>query len=207
MGILSVDRANDYLNEAAKLNFGPWVDHSRYAAAAAASIAKHIDVDPDLARAYGLIHDIGRRFGVSKMRHAIDGYNFMLDEGYPDAARICLTHSFPTFHIEESIGDWDCTEEEYDNVASYLSGRQSDKMDRLIQLCDALALPNGYTIVDRRLIDVTLRYGIDKNTLKRWKGFFKIQIDFEREIGKSIYSLLPGIENILITPIEGILKI
>jgi len=191
---ITVEKAKAYLLEAAQMNPGPWAEHSRYVALAAKNIASALHINTGLAEAYGYLHDIGRRFGPSKMRHTIDGYNFLVSEGYDDAARICLTHSFPTFKAEESLGEWDVCREEFDFVKHYLSAIEPNVYDRLLQLCDALALPSGFTILDRRLLDVTLRYGVDENTLSRWRGFLKIQIDFETEIGKSIYSLLPGIE-------------
>ena len=197
---LTVDKAHAFLTEALRLNPGPWGAHSRYAAAAARIIAGHIGLDPDLAEAYGIVHDIGRRNGVTQMRHAVDGYEFMMREGYPGAARICLTHSFPTFCADEALGEWDCTAEEYRSVEKFLSETRPDTMDRLIQMCDALAMPTGFTVIDRRLIDVALRYGVDENTTKRRKAFFKIQIDFESRIGRSVYSLLPGIEKNALEP-------
>jgi hypothetical protein len=42
-------------------------------------------------------------------------------------------------------------------------------------------------------VDVTLRYGCNDHTLKRWIGYIEIKQDFERRIGGSIYGLLPGV--------------
>jgi HD superfamily phosphohydrolase YqeK len=72
------EQAEAFLAEGAQLNPGPWVQHSRLAAQAAEAIAAHHpELDPDNAYILGLLHDIGRREGVFKMRHAVDGYNFM----------------------------------------------------------------------------------------------------------------------------------
>lgn len=204
--ILTVGRAFEYLSEAAKMNPGLWIEHSKYVALAAKNIAHALDMDASLAEAYGYIHDIGRRVGVTQMRHIIDGYNFLAAEGYDDGARICMTHSFPTFKTDEAIGDWDCTKIECDFAKQYMSKIVPNEYDRLIQLCDALALPSGFTILERRLLDVSLRYGVDERTLPRWREFLKIQTDFEARIGKSIYSLLPGVEkNIIQNRLEYVL--
>jgi len=201
---LTSNTAYDYLMESEKLNPGNWVNHSLYTAKAAKYISEKLNnLDSDLAEAYGYIHDIGRRVGVYKMRHVIDGYNFLIKEGYPDAARICLTHSYPTKSIEDAACIWDGTDEDYLFVKNYIDDLEFSKYDKLLQLCDALALPSGYTIIERRLIDVSLRHGINDRTIKRWRAFFSIQNYFEQELGCSIYSVLPGIEeNTLIKPIS-----
>jgi len=81
-------RAVDYLSEAEGLNPGPWIDHSRHVAHAAANIAEdHPELVPEHAYVLGLLHDIGRREGVFGMRHVVDGYCFMMREGYPDVTQ------------------------------------------------------------------------------------------------------------------------
>jgi hypothetical protein len=161
-----------------------------------------------LAEAYGYVHDIGRRSGVVKMKHVINGYRFLETEGYLDAARICLAHSFPTKDIEDSVGGWDCPKEDYDFIKNYIDATVYTDYDELLQLCDTLALPNGFTIVERRLMDVALRYGVDDKTIKRWKAFLMIQNKIESKLGFSIYKLLPGIdENVLMKPLCESLKL
>lgn len=205
---LTQESAYAYLLEANKMNPGPWFEHSKNVALAAGKIASAIGLDPQEAEALGYIHDIGRRYGISKMRHVIDGYNFMIDEGYPQAARICLTHSFPTFNIKESVGEWDCSDEEYSFVENYIARIQITKMDKLIQLCDAIALPSGITMIERRLMDVTLRYGVDSNTLKRWKSFLLIQKEFEDEINASLNSIFPDFyDSVISQKIEDVYQI
>jgi hypothetical protein len=43
------------------------------------------------------------------------------------------------------------------------------------------------------LVDVALRYGFNAYTLAKWNAYFAIRQKFEREIGQSIYRVLPGI--------------
>lgn len=196
---LTPEEAYAYLLEANTMNPGQWFDHSKNVAFAAKKIAPAIGLNSEEVEALGYIHDIGRRYGISQMRHAIDGYNFMMDEGYSQAARICLTHSFPTFNVRESVGEWDCSDEEYSFVEKYIERIQITKLDKLIQLCDAIALPGGITMIERRLMDVTLRYGVDSNTLKRWRAFLLIQKEFEEEIDASLNSLFPDIWDLVIS--------
>lgn len=82
MNIPSIEEAKDLLSETAILNPGPWVDHSIHTAEAARNIASnHGELDSEIAYILGYLHDIGRRHGMSYMRHIVDGYNFLSQMG------------------------------------------------------------------------------------------------------------------------------
>jgi len=192
--IPSLQMAEDLVTEAGQMNPGPWISHSAFVAQAAAAIARlHPRLDPAQAFVLGYLHDIGRREGVTDMRHALDGYRFLLSIGFDDAAQICLTHSFPIREVDAGAGKWDCSAEEHEFVKAYLGKVEYTEYDELIQLCDALSLPSGFCLMEKRLVDVALRYGFNAYTLAKWRAYFTIQQKFEREIGQSIYRLLPGI--------------
>ena len=194
MNIPTLSEAELLLSKAEKRNPTPWVAHSRYVAMAAQKIAeRHPQLDPETAYILGLLHDIGRQEGWTAMRHIIDGYNFMMDKGYDDAARICMTHSFFVQKVESSAGKWDCTPDEYDFVVNYLSQIDYNLYDKLFQLCDALALPDGCCLLEKRFVDVVLRHGFNDFTVDRWRATFAIKAQFEQEIGCSIYDLLPNV--------------
>ena len=187
--------AEEILDEASILNPGPWVEHSRYVAEAAASIAKYDkDLDEDTAYVLGLLHDIGRRDGIRYVRHSIDGYKYALENGYDLVARISITHSFLCNNIDDICGEMDLTKSEYTFVKNYLSNIEYNSYDKLIQLCDVLALPSGFCLMEKRMVDVVMRYGFTDFTLEKWKKTFEIKEYFEGKIGKSIYSILTGIE-------------
>jgi hypothetical protein len=193
-GVPSLKEAKAILEESACLNPGPWVEHSIYVGQCAALIAEHdCTLDKDRAYIMGVLHDIGRRFGKTNMRHVIDGYNFLMGRGYPVVAQICMTHSFPYKYIDAIFGKWDCTDEEHEFAANYIHNIEYNDYDRLIQLCDALALPEGYCLLEKRMMDVALRHGVNEYTVQKWKETFKIQKYFEDKIGRSIYSVLPGV--------------
>jgi hypothetical protein len=190
----TIQEATHLLAEAQELNPGPWVQHSVYVARAAELIARHHpDLDAETAFVLGYLHDIGRRFGVTDNRHILDGYLFLQEQGYPDAARIALTHSFPIQNPYAVAGHWDCTEEEFRIVSDALAQVVYTKYDSLLQLCDALALPTGFCLLEKRFVDVSLRRGINEYTVARWQAYLDIQQAFEAEIGRSIYTILPGI--------------
>ena len=194
MTIPTRQQAEDYLAEAKSLNPGPWVAHSIQVGQAAHRIAiAHPTLDPERAYILGLLHDIGRREGVFHMRHVLDGYNFLIAEGYSEAARICLTHSYPIPDVGARSGKWDATAAEEACLADFLAKIEYTPYDRLIQLCDAICLPRGPVLIEKRLLDVTLRHGFNDFTTRKWQAFFDIQQEFETALGRSVYSLLPGV--------------
>ena len=186
--------AEKLLDEAEAKNPGGWADHARYVALATKNIAEvHPDLDPKTAYILGLLHDIGRQEGVTGHRHILDGYTFLENLGYSDAARIALTHSYPLQDIKAGSGRWDGSAEELAFVEAYLNGVKYDDYDRLLQLCDALAWPSGFVMIEKRLVDVALRLGINDMTVEKWRAFLELQGYFEKAIGRSIYSVLPGV--------------
>ena len=83
MNIPTRQEAEIMISDAEQLNPGPWVSHSRYTAQAAQAIARqHPELDAEAAFILGFLHDIGRYFGVTGMRHSLDGYNFLMEKGY-----------------------------------------------------------------------------------------------------------------------------
>jgi len=193
-GLPTLQEAKILLEEAGKVNPGPWIEHSIYVGKAAQLIAQNCqDIDSDTALILGMLHDIGRRVGLTGMRHIIDGYNYLKEKGFHEAAKICITHSFDCKDIKSAFGKWDCTEEEYNFVKQYLENTEYDDYDRLIQLCDALAFIDGYYLIEKRMVEATLRHGINEYTTLKWKATFEIKEYFERKMGKSVYSILPGV--------------
>ncbi len=194
MNIPSIEQAEIIIQEAQALNPGPWVQHSLFVGKAAQAIAQHHPkLNSQVAFILGYLHDIGRRAGLTDMRHTLDGYDFLMEKGFDTAARICITHVFPLKDIHAVAGKWDCTQQELDFLNAYLSKIEFDAYDRLIQLCDAIALPTGYCLVEKRLMDVALRRGVNEFSVPRWNAFLDIQKEFESAIGQSIYRLLPGV--------------
>lgn len=179
------------LDEAEKLNLGAWIAHSKTAASCAEKIAeKCVGLDGDTAYILGLLHDIGRREGVTDMRHIIDGYRYLMSIGYDDCARICLTHSFPYKDIASYNGVNDCTDEETAFIAGFIRKNEYNDYDKLIQLCDALAFPGKAVCVEKRLVDVALRRGINDLTIPKWRAFLDLKGYFDSKTETDIYKLI-----------------
>ena len=189
--MIDENKAHQLLEEAEKLNSGKWIDHSKVVASCARAISEECD-DMDSEKAYvlGLLHDIGRREGVTDMRHIIDGYKYMMKGDHDECARICMTHSFPYKKIKAYNGKNDCDEIETRFIEKFLSNIEYNDYDKLIQLCDALAMPNGATYMEKRLVDVVLRRGFNEFTVLKWKAFFELKDYFDRKTGTDIYKLI-----------------
>lgn len=186
--------AEQALKEAYQSNPGVWVDHSRYAAQACENIALHCaDLDSEKAYILGLLHDIGRYPGVTSERHLIDGYRYCMERGWEKAAQICISHAFMIQDIHTSIGKFDVSEEDYRFMEQFVKNAVYDDYDRLVQLCDSLALPTGFCILEKRFVDVTIRYGVHPATIDRWKKILEIKEYFQEKMGCSIYDVLPGV--------------
>ena len=197
--LLSRPIAENALAQAERANPGPWADHSRYVALACQNIASRCpSLDADLAYIYGLLHDIGRYAGVTSERHLIDGYRYCMERGWEKAAQICISHAFMVKDISSSIGVFDMPPEDKAFVADCVKRAVYDDYDYLVQLCDALALPTGFCLLEKRFVDVAIRYGTHPATVDRWKAVLAIKARFEAAIGGSIYDCLPGaVENSL----------
>lgn len=184
--------AEESLAWAGRSNPGPWIDHSRNVAQAAERIAAACGMDADRAYVLGLLHDIGRWPGKTYARHLLDGYRYCTERGWTEVARICLTHSFPAPLLDSLIGWHDVSAEERAFVGQALCQPMSD-YDRLIQLCDALADATGFCILEKRWIDVLLRYGWSDDNPEKWRATLDIKRYFDEMSGQNIYALLPGI--------------
>lgn len=153
-------KAEELLQDAEKCNPGPWGDHSRAVAMCAEKIASACgNLDTDKAYVLGLLHDIGRKFGVKHFGHIYDGYMYMTELGYTDVAKICLTHSFCIKRIEDYIGNIDVTPEQKRVVEIELGEAVYDDYDLLIQLCDSIGAAEGVVPMESRMGDVKRRYG------------------------------------------------
>ena len=191
---LTCSVAEKALRQAYASNPGPWAEHARYVALACRNIAERCPhMDADAAYCYGLLHDIGRFAGVTSERHLIDGYRYCMERGWDKAAQICISHAFMVKDISSSIGVFDMPAEDKAFMADFVKNAVYDDYDYLVQLCDALALPTGFCLLEKRFVDVTIRYGVHAATVDRWKAVLNIKQHFEELMGCGIYELLPGV--------------
>ncbi|MBO4473325.1 MAG: HDOD domain-containing protein [Clostridiales bacterium] len=194
------EEALEELRIAGEMNPGPWTKHSLNTGTAAKNIAEKIEgMDPERAYIFGVLHDIGRRVGVVDIpTHVYSGYEYCQQKGWDEVARICMTHSYLLMKDEF---DYEPQTEQDRRIKEYVSSIEADDYDKLIQLCDALAVDYGFVILEKRFVDVTRRYGIMEGYIKGWEVAFSIKEEFEKKMGCSIYDVLPDIgKTTLLTP-------
>ena len=170
-------------------NPGPWRAHSLHVARAAGAIAEKCGMDGERACVLGALHDVGRYEGVRGLHHAVAGYALRMEKGDPGAARVCVTHSFPDGCLEHFNGRRDVSPEEEVFLRRFLAENVPDDFDRLIQLCDAICTAQGVCLMEKRLVDVALRHGLEPGLDEKWRAFLNLRRDFERRMGASVYSL------------------
>ena len=183
------EEAEVLLQEAERLNPGPWGNHSRIAAHCAAKIAQACgDMDVNKAYILGLLHDIGRRFGVRHLGHVSDGYSYMISLGYDEVARVCLTHSFNNQILDDYVGKFDTSSEETSLIESKLREIIFDDYDKLIQISDALAGSDCVLNIESRMEDVKRRYGYYPE--RKWNTNLLLKRYFKDKVKMDLYALV-----------------
>lgn len=184
--------AEKLLIDAEKCNPGAWGNHSRVAAHCAERIAQECgDMDADKAYILGLLHDIGRKFGVRHLGHVSDGYSYMMSLGYDEVAKVCLTHSFHNQTTDDYIGNFDTTTEELKLIQDLLKTVAMDEYDRLIQLCDSIAGAESVMDIEERMNDVKRRYG--SYPKEKWDANLRLKKYFEEKMGKDLYAVVTAV--------------
>lgn len=187
----TIEEGEKELIEAGKLNPGRWIGHSQHAALACKKIAEHCPhLDSEKAYLVGLLHDIGRRIGIVQEKHMIEGYKYCLSKGWTKLAQTAISHGFMLKDIKSSVGKWDVSEEDYKLASKIIEEAEYDDYDRLIQMCDSLALPDRFCLLETRFVDVALRYGVNEHTTEKWRKILEIKKYFDKVTGMDIYDIL-----------------
>ena len=95
--------------------------------------------------------------------------------------------------MDSIFGAKDVSDADLEFLRLYLAQATYTLYDRLVQLCDCLALPAGFCLIEKRMVDVALRYGPNPYMVPKWRAVFDIQAEIEAKIGGSLYALLPGV--------------
>ena len=163
---------------------------------AVASIAEIIAaktniLDAEQAYIMGLLHDCGRikdEFALHKY-HGVIGYNLMNDKGYPELARICITHSF----VNKKI-DFDFMPHPRKDMLfcqKYLDGIEYDDYDRLIQLADNMNNLGETCTFENRCRSLSERYHVPYEKFSDEIILLNgIKNHFSKLCGGDIYQLL-----------------
>lgn len=167
-----------------------WVKHSIYVGQAAGRIADKLGVNEDYATALGYIHDIGRK--IAHPNHPILGYQYMIEHGFIEEARSCITHNFIDNDINLTAGGGP-RGENAKFIQKFLGSIKLTIYDNIIQLCDLFCLETGFTTVEKRLLDITKRKGIYPNSEQHLKKTLELKNKLESMMDCPLYSLFPEI--------------
>ncbi len=177
------------LEAACEKNPGLWKDHSIVAAQVAFRIAKAIPgADPELCEIAGLLHDIGRIQGIFGVRHTVDGFDYLMELGYPNLARYCITHAFPGKRLIEHTR-WDFTIGQLAFVRTYLDRIEYDLTDKIIQIADFMATAYGPMVMEVRLMETALRNSINDKVFDFWQECYRVKAEINHAVGGSVYDL------------------
>lgn len=99
--------------------------------------------------------------------HVLDGFNYLLANGYADAARIALIHSFALQDVTALQGYWDGVPADRTRLSELLGAVTYTDEDRLFQLCDILGGADGFCVLEEWLMEVALRIGMTERTLDK----------------------------------------
>lgn len=169
-----------------------WIKHSLYVGIGARRIAKKLNLDENLAEVLGYIHDIGRK--IDHFNHPIEGYHYMLNLGYKYYANICLTHSFIDNDITLTAGGGPKRKERYEYINSFLQKNPPTIYDNIIQLCDLFCLETGFTTIENRLLDITLRKGVFDNSFLHYQKTIELKEKIESLMNCNLYDLFKEIK-------------
>lgn len=184
----------DVIKDSSELSYdkNKWVKHCIYVGIGAGRIANKLGLDEDYAIALGYVHDIGRK--ISHPNHTIAGYKYMIENGYPEEARSCLTHSFIDNNIYYTAGGVPEGQDRFDYMNNFLLSTDLTIYDNIVQMCDLFCLETGFTTVERRLLDITRRKGVFDNSKLHLEKTMELKDRFESMLGCSLYELFPEID-------------
>ncbi len=169
-----------------------WVKHCIYVAIAAGRIAFKLGIDVDYAISLGYVHDIGRK--ISHANHTIAGYEYMIENGYCEEARSCLTHSFIDNNIYYTAGGIPQGPDRFSYMDNFLKGTSLTIYDNIVQMCDLFCLETGFTTVERRLLDITKRKGVYDNSMVHFRKTLELKKRLEELLQCPLYDLFPEID-------------
>lgn len=169
-----------------------YIFHTTGVAEAASSIASKCGLDEEKAFIVGLLHDWGK---IQKQKetgksHFMVGYEKMIENGWTEAANICLSHSFPDPDFD--VKDYPSYPlSDLEKAKELISQRKYDDYDRLIQLCDIFFEGTTKISYQRRIACIRERYGLTKDQTQVLESkAAENKTYFDKKCGCDIYNLL-----------------
>jgi HD superfamily phosphodiesterase len=182
----------DALNIAAGEPKGLSAKHCENVAYVASRIAEAASMDANKAYILGLFHDCGGyiEHTVKGTFHGTAGYDLMMEKGFDEVARTCLSHSFynADFNIED-FASYDT--KELQRAKQLLQLQSWDDYDRLIYLADKMAPYDYIDTVENRVEMIRTRYHLsDERAVRLLRESRDIKNYFDERCGQDIYQIL-----------------
>lgn len=118
----------------------------------------------------------------------------MIENGYPEEARSCLTHSFIDNNIFYTAGGIPQGKDRFDYMNNFLLSVDLTIYDNIVQMCDLFCLETGFTTIERRLLDITERKGVFDTSPMHLEKTMELKLRLEEMMGCSLYELFPEID-------------
>lgn len=165
-----------------KFNTSSWISHSINVALVTYNLANMLSLDSDYAFVYGLLHDFGRKY-IHDFNHVVKGFEALVDLGFEDEAKACLTHSFinggrycsmevadSNFYLDENNNEKYKDYSQIDDFGKVLKYSEYTDYDRILNIADLMATSNGAVSSKYRIKDIlTRRKNLEE--APNWKYF------------------------------------
>lgn len=156
-----------------KINTSSWISHSIFMSEVCAFLAHTFDLDINVAKTLGLLHDFGRKYNHT-FNHVVIGFEKLCDLGWDEEALSCLTHSFVNggrcsnneqavdgFYINnEGNPEW-VEGTKKDDITLFLESYNYDGYDIILNIGDLMATDKGIVAPHERIADIKTRRIID----------------------------------------------
>ena len=170
-----------------------YVFHTKGIAESCEIIAKQIaELNPEKAYVLGLLHDYGKKYPEKELGgfHGRYGYDEMMQMGFSDVARVCLTHSFyaSDFNKDDyknySSKDLDWAQDKLKNIIF-------DDYDKLVQLCDMFFEGLNKVTFEKRFEGIMMRHNLSFDNVENlYHHAEENKKYFDKKCGTDIYKLL-----------------
>lgn len=201
-----------------------WEGHSFNVARACEKIARAMEkkgypINPKLAYASGLLHDIGRSAGKQVgLSHPIIGYKMLTEwaekmkkehprldnkrkEMLSVPAQVAMTHTYYGYKTVDRSEFWEefKDKEELKFTQDFMEKVRLTDYDRLVQLVDNMAHHLGVMTISDRFSDIVIRHNL-RDAGAHLKKLYKLKSYFDEKVGFNIYLLFKS--DIIRTSIE-----
>lgn len=184
------DKIVSYLEEGYKNNPGKWVLHLWIIGKTAQNMAEELGLDPDIAFACGVLHDIGKSTGAKNAEHFYESYKILRSDSYFFPARIALTHSFQIKNVDAYVGEWNIAADKKSFVADFLKYNEYTEYDLLIQYLDGI-IKTEYLGIEKRAEKTAKKHGTNPYFDQRKQRLYELEEYFTSRLAKPVEKYLP----------------